>query len=181
VTQTFSVVADVGSALTAVIAVVIAYWSVQLTNRAMREQETHNRLSVKPIPFLALADYEQRLRAKVTNDGSGPLIIKKIQVRDGKTTKQDLISWMPSPPPTIYWTNFTSLLTDRAMRPGEGLILLQLDGDPEDQAFLRFRDACRHQLEKLTVTVEYTDVYDTVYAPYSRAMDWFARSKGTRS
>src|SRR5690349_8246791 len=72
-TDILSAIAAIASAVAAIVAVKIAHRSVELSDKTLTAQETHNRLSVKPIPFVALADYPHMLRVKIANYGSGPL------------------------------------------------------------------------------------------------------------
>ena len=183
-----SPLADLASAVTAAVALWIAYRSIRLNSRSVETQERslaaqeqHNRLSVKPVPFLAMADYEHLIRAKVINNGAGPLMVKSVRVIGAGKSETDVISWMPALPEGIFWTSFTSLLEDRGVLPGHELILINLEGDPDDPRFATFRDQCRHVLSELHVFVEYTDIYGTMFEPYQRKMNWFARDKGTRS
>jgi hypothetical protein len=174
-------VAAIASAIAAVIAVRVAYRSVELSDKALAAQEKHNRLALKPIPFVALADFEHQLRIKVVNDGAGPLVVRKITVSNDFGQKADVISWMPPLPPGLCWSSFSILRAGRAILPNNGVILLQLDGDPGDEAFVVFRNVCRRVLAGLTVQVEYTDIYEGDFEAFERSMDWFARTKGTRA
>lgn len=178
-----SAIAAAGSAIAAALAVAVAYWSVRLSSKTLSTQERHNHLTVRPIPFLGLADYDDMLRVKISNDGSGPLIIKEVSVKDSAgTSNSDVISWMPPLPDGMHWSQFTSHIVDRAFLPGSELILLQLEGDPEEERFSQFRRECRQTLARLTVQLRFTDVYENNFDPYSRTMDWFARdSQGADS
>jgi hypothetical protein len=168
-------VSSLANVAVAFLALVIAVISIFVSRAALRGQLHHNKLSVRPIPFIACADYTNCLRVKVTNNGVGPLVLKGISVSDGKTSKADLISWMPSLPPRLKWSNFTSAFSGRAFAPGEELILVELCGVETDADFTEFRHKCRRRLKNLTVTVEYTDVYGDTFDPCTRLLDWFDR------
>lgn len=173
-----SAIAAAGSAISAAVALVVAYWSVRLSSQALSSQERHNHLTVRPIPFVGLADFNYMTGVKVTNDGSGPLIIKCISVTDRTgASYPDVLSWMPPLPDGLHWSQFTSHIINRAVLPASELILLQLEGDPEEERFADFQKECRKVLAGLTVQFWYTDVYENIFAPYSREMNWFARER----
>ena len=161
-------------------ATLTALFSWRLGKKALELQDEHNKMTLKPIPAVALADYEGQLRVKFVNDGAGPFIIKSVQVCRFNEMKNDLISWMPEPPGDLYWSNFTSFFEKRAFLPNNEIILLDLQGDPDDSDFAEFRDRCRILLGKMRVILEYTDLYGKTYPKYLRELDWFERNKGTR-
>lgn len=175
-----SLYVDIATIVTGIAATVTAFVSLHLSRKALVVQETHNKLSMRPIPFLALADYENTLRVRFLNDGAGPFIVIKVEVFSGSICKNDLISWMDTPPKGLHWSNFTSLLKGRAVLPNNELFLLELKGDDQDPNFANFRDQCRDLLANLTVKLTYTDSYNTNFPTYERSLDWFAREKGTR-
>ena len=176
----FSTAADLASAMTGVVALWVAYKSIKISSKSLEIQERHNQLTLKPIPFVSLADYEDMIRVKFTNDGAGPFIIKRVSVCLGNDSKNDLISWMDSPPEGIFWSSFTSLFQERALLPNNDIILLELNGDSGDRNFIKFRDDCRRKMSRLRIILEYTDIYNCKFKPYHRSLDWFARDKGTR-
>src|SRR5690606_3006367 len=144
--------------------------SIIFAAKGLRTQRQHNRLSVKPIPFIACADYEDHLRVKVRNDGTGPLIVKSVNVQRGGSTEHDeLVSYMPNLPPGLHWANFSSGMV-RSIPAGGELVLLELKLDLSKLHHTNFRDQCRARLKPLTVAVDYTDVYESDFTPVSRAL-----------
>jgi hypothetical protein len=168
--------AATSSALLAFVAVIIAAISIIYTIRGLRLQRVHNRLSVVPVPFIALADYENLLRVKVRNDGIGPLIINSVTYeRDGFANEyEDLVSYMPSLPQGMSWSNFSSGYV-RSVRPGDEIFMLELEGQSENENFAKFRDECRRRLSNITLTIEYTDIYGTKAQVTKRNLNWFGR------
>jgi hypothetical protein len=171
--NTANAVAAVANVIIATVAVLIATLSIMVSWKALGHQVRHNKLSARPIPFLSLANYQDRLRVRIVNDGIGPLIIKRLTISDGDRSETDLISWMPALPAGRSWSTFMSRLENRSILPGTDLILLQLDGDVADETFAKFRDETRRVLQRLEGTIEYTDIYGDDFAPYLRKMDWF--------
>jgi hypothetical protein len=176
----WSSIIDIATLLTGAGATLTAYFSWKISRRALTVQDHHNRLTQRPYPFLALADYEEKLRVKFVNDGSGPFIIKRVRVCRGNECKNDLLAWMEAPPEGIFWKSYTSMFEGRALLPNNEIILLELEGKPSDINFVQFRDQCRERLRHLRVLLEYTDSYGQKYDLYTRDLEWFGRDKGTR-
>jgi len=168
--------ADFANVIVAVAAVIVAIASIRFTNRGIEQQREHNIISVKPIPFIALADYENLLRVKVRNDGIGPLIVKKVLVyRKGALPDfEELVSYMPSLPDGLAWKNFSSGYV-RSIPVGAELILLELEFDQTNPRYCAFRDQCREVLGRVEVRVKYTDVYNSDFADEVRFLDFFSR------
>lgn len=173
--DTANAIAAVASALVAAIAFVVSVAALCVAHSTLRHQRQHNRLSVTPIPEATVADYENSLRVKLRNHGSGPLIVVDLHVGDGSSTKRTLLDWMPDLPAGRYWTNYAGEICHRSILPGHEIPLIQLDGDPEDPEFADIRDACRLALSRLILKVEFTDVYGTDMKPYRKSLTWFTR------
>lgn len=142
---------------------------------SLRQQHRHNVLSIRPIPEVTVADYEDTLRIKIRNNGSGPMIIERMRVREGYAYNQTLIEMMPRNPDAIAWSHFSHALENRSLQVGSEIILLQLTGDLSNVEFRTFRDQCRARLKPLHVYVKYTDVYGTRLPEYTKSLEWFGR------
>lgn len=160
--------ATIATAFIALAAVFLSYRTVQL-------QQTHNVLSVKPLPHVAVADYEERLTVRIDNNGPGPLIVNSVEVENGSQTKDSVIDWMPDLPTGIYWDTFLGKVNARSVPPGGQIILLQLNGDPSEPRFMEARDMCRAILSELTVVIKYTDIYGSKISTYRTDLSWFGR------
>ncbi len=161
---------------------IIAFCAFALSIYSICSQRKHNRLSFMPIPYVAFADYTDLIRVKIRNDGNGPLIIKNVtftEINESLKRKDELYKLVPSPPPGLYWSDYSSGLK-RTIRPDAEVIFLCLRPDSENDRDVEFRDKLRGYLSKLSISVEYTDVYGTKLGPYSRSFDWFARHNHTR-
>jgi hypothetical protein len=173
VSNNLSVYADIASVVIAFLAFVVACVSIFVSRNPLHQQERHNVLSVKPIPFISFANYENLIRAKLINQGLGPLILKRIEVTDGKICANDVISFMPPLPAGLFWSTFTSAFENRAMLPGSEIIFLEFRCSFEE-AEIQFRDECRSILAKLTITCFYEDIYGHKGKPCSRSGEWFS-------
>lgn len=163
------------NALAAVCALFVSFLSILLTIRTLRLQRIHNFKSLTPIASILIGDYENELTVKVKNAGIGPLIIERFTASDGEEQKDDVISWMPPTPAGIYWTTFTTNQEGRCISPNHETVVLQLNGDPSDESFRLFRNEVRHALSRLTVAIEYKDIYDRRMPIKQRDLKWFAR------
>lgn len=167
--------ATVASAILAGAAVVISVVSLFVAHATLRHHRRHNVLSVKPIPAVTVADHEKSVRIKIRNHGSGPLIVKDLHVTDGSGTKESLIDWMPDLPDQLLWTDFAGPIKNRSVLPGSEIVLLEFTGDSTDRAFTKARDRVRSVLSRLTVVIQYTDIYDSRFDPHAHDLSWFGR------
>lgn len=170
-------VAAAASAISAALAVVMSALALYVSYITLKHQQKHNVLSVRPIPIVTVADFEGSIRVKVRNHGSGPLLIKRVQVRDDTNMKESLVEWMPELPSGLHWANFVGPVFDRSVLPGSEIMLIELNGEFED---LTFRSACgaiRDALAPLTVLVEYTDIYESTFKHYVKDLSWFGRHR----
>ncbi|MBU1690732.1 MAG: hypothetical protein KKD65_08335 [Gammaproteobacteria bacterium] len=168
--------ATVASAIIALAAFIISVVSLFVARATLKNQHSHNVLSVKPIPMVSVADYEDRLTVKILNNGSGPLIIKNVNVKKQSQARESLIAWMPSLPDGIYWATFVGPIENHSLLPGNEIKLLELTGDHSDSTFEKFRDESRAALCLLTVVVEYTDVYGSAFPEQEKSLSWFGRN-----
>jgi hypothetical protein len=167
--------ANSANALAAFLALVVSAISVGITIWAVKSQRLHNELSVRPLAEISVGDYEESLRVKLRNQGIGPMIVKAVTVSDGANVKPSLVDWMPDLPNGRPWTDFTEEIRDRALAPGSEIVLLELTEEKEEAEFAACRDMVREALSRLTVNVEYTNVYNTVMPPRRRELSWFGR------
>lgn len=163
------------SAAVAFFALIASVTSVAIAVWAVRSERKHSQLSVRPLAEVTLGDYENSLRVKLLNHGTGPMIVIAVTISDGKTTRPRLIDWMPELPGSRAWTNFSDEIRDRTVRPGGEIILLELSEYEGEEGFGECRDTARAALAPLTVNVEYTDIYDTIMQPRRKALKWFSR------
>ena len=167
--------ATAASVFVAGAAFVVSVVALYVAHATLKHQRRHNLLSVRPIPIVTVADYEDSLRIKIRNHGSGPLIVKNVQVADGTSVKESLVDWMPELPTGMAWTTFVGPVKSRSLLPGSEIALLELSGDSADAKFGRARDVVRSALSPLRVVVEYTDIYDSDFEPHTKGLSWFGR------
>jgi hypothetical protein len=162
-------IAAVASALTALIALFVSLWALHIQRR-------HNVLSIRPIPEVTVADYENSVRVKLRNNGSGPMIVEALEVFNGSDVKGSVIEWMPTLPQNRPWNHFSMALERRTIQPDGVVPLLELTEGEGEPLFSKCRDLARLELSKLRVVVHYTDIYASNLPPYKKSLAWFARN-----
>lgn len=172
---TANAVSSIASTVIAVCALFVSLVSLYVASATLRHQRRHNMLSVTPIPEVTVADFENSLRVKIRNHGSGPLLIRRVEVSDGSRIRESVIGWMPDLPPGMFWVTYAENLRGTSLLPGKEVVLVQLDGDEADPKYVRTRDDCRSVLRNLSVQVEFSDVYGTHMVPLVKKLDWFGR------
>jgi hypothetical protein len=163
------------SAAAAFLALFVSGFYVWISVWSARTQRKHNELSVRPLAEVTVADYENSLRIKLRNNGTGPMIITAVTISDGTTTKDCLIDWMPNLPGGRLWNNFTHALHHRTLQSGAEIVLLELTEHDGERNFSKCRDLVRKALAPLTVNVEYTDIYESLMRPCRKPLSWFGR------
>lgn len=164
------------SAAAAFLALIFSAISVWISVWSARTQRKHNQLSVRPLAEVTVADYENSLRVKLRNNGTGPMIIVAVTVSDGSNAKECLIDWMPDLPSDRPWNTFTHALRHRTLQAGAEIILLELTKHDGERNFSKCRNSIRRALAPLTVNVEYTDIYESVMRPCRKSLSWFGRN-----
>lgn len=158
----------VASTIIALASFSVAIWQGRLSRR-------HNILSVKPIPEITSANYENSLSVTLRNNGSGPLIIKSLTVKKGNSIKDSIIAWMRPLPNDRAWNTYSTNFINRSLLPGQTSILLELtqrESEP-NSIFKVFSTQCREDLYELSCNIEYTDVYKTTFKIYTKELEWF--------
>jgi hypothetical protein len=165
------------SAAAAFLALLVSVISVVISIWAARVQRRHNQLSVRPLAEVTVADYENSLRVKLRNNGSGPMIVKDVLINNGDRELRSLVEWMPPLPHGRYWTTFSHALVNRTLLPGAELVMLELTQYENEINFAECRNIVRDALAPLVVRVQYSDIYNDPMPQHQKALDWFGRKK----
>lgn len=167
-------IAAVASAIAASLALFVSVVSVFISVRTLKHQQRHNVLSVRPLPEVTVADYEDSLRVKLRNNGSGPMIVQSLTIANGEKNYEAIIDCMPDLHGRA-WTHFSHALQNRTLLPGSEIVLLELTARMSEPSFSVTRDRVRKALAPLTVSVRYTDVYDSKFPSHNKNLSWFGR------
>jgi hypothetical protein len=191
------IITSIGTIFAVIISIFSWRSNIKEKQREIEHKIQHDRLSVKPICAIVFENRKNLIAVYILNDGIGPLMIKRVSIsdKDGKiayivngkieflhnndkeasnTNEKRLAKLFEFIPDTIghkWILKFRGELTDRAIRIGGKIILLQLD--PINKSI----DAkVRSMIKDLTVTVEYTDIYNTDFLPKSRQLSFLNES-----
>ena len=165
--------------ITAIATTSLAVASFLVAAFSLWTQRSHNRRSVCPVAEILFGDYEGSLFIKLANSGVGPLTVVSVSVEDGVNKKGNVIDWMPG---SIEYTDFVSVVSGRSIRPGSELVLLMLSERNNGDGFAERRDQCRAILNRLTIKVNYKDIYGktrlSCCRPFraERSCEWFGRN-----
>lgn len=170
-----SALAAAAGVFIAALAFVISVISLYVSIKTLKHQQEHNKLSVKPIPEISLASYENSLRVKLRNNGSGPLLIKDFFVEKNGEKKATVFAWIGSLPNKRLLTHYATDIDGRSILPSKAIPLLELTQKESEKDFAIPRDFCRKRLKDLVCFVNYSDVYGTEFEPFSRDLTKFGR------
>jgi hypothetical protein len=173
--RTLEAHAGLAGVVVSLLALLVSCAAIILAAVSMHLQREHNYKSLTPIATISIGDYEDNIFVSVENTGIGPLIVTSLRVTDGKTTKNDIISWMPDLPQGMVWDDFHTNLPASCVPAGSTVKLMELSGDPDDLQFAKARDNSRRVLQQLDVIVEYKDIYERPMPSAERTLSWFGR------
>ena len=163
--------------LVATCAVIISVISLVATIFYSKKAQEHNVKSVLPIPYVDRSDFENLIRIRIFNKGTGPLIIKKIVALLPNGTTGHLIELIPDPPLDYTFNNFSKFSEDdwRTVPPGQSNDILICEFDVEDKVHSEFRKELRLFLKDVKLICDYTDVYHSTFKPYQAHCKWYGR------
>lgn len=170
-------IAAIGSAALAAVAIILSLISLYVSHAALRHQREHNRLSVRPLAYVTIGDYENQLFVELRNNGTGPMIVNSIAVVGAQDPSAPLINAMPQLDPKVNWTNFVEDCAGRSVPPGGELVLLDLSSgsSSSQEQFVLSRDRVRLALGNLEVRAEYSDIYGSKLPVAIRSLKFFHR------
>ena len=167
---------DMANAIAAVASALVALIALFVSLYALHIQRRHNILSIRPIPEVTVADFENSLRVKLRNNGPGPMTIVSFKVFKGNEVKDSVIEWMPTLPPNRPWNHFAMALEQSTIQSNGVVPLVELTAGEDETNFPNWRDLTRAELSKLRVVVYYTDIYESNLSPYEKSLIWFRRN-----
>jgi hypothetical protein len=159
----------------AFLAFITSVLSVIFTWRTLRHQRRHNRMSVLPIPYITVGDYDNTVYVKIRNTGTGPLIINSLSVLGGQFPSEPLEKNMPQLEAGVDWTDHSGPSNGRSIAVGGEMILIELYSSDVGENFRKSRDLIRDALGNLSLSLNYSDVYGSKFVECSRDLKWFHR------
>ena len=143
------------------IAAIIAVLALYVSLGQLRAQQTHNRLSVKPIPVVSTINLVQAVKISVRNIGAGPCFISNMQVARGVEVKKSVYDWMPRRPEDVKWDRYYPSADGTVIAPSEELILISYTNRWKNENSSSFLSDVKVALDGLAISFDYTDIYDS--------------------
>jgi hypothetical protein len=171
--EIFGQPAESVNALAAVTAVALSLVAFGLAVWTAFVQRQHNRLSVRPLAQVLVRDLDGHIQVKLCNNGTGPLIIKKLRVH--KPSYKPVDSLIAAMPEEGVWRFFIGNADGRSIRPGAWINMLDLRYG-SSPAEVDFAQAVRASLQHLTIHVKYCDIYRKTMPVYRKSLEWFGRT-----
>jgi len=175
--ETANSIATIASAIIAAAAIILSIISIAVALFTLKNQKQHNKLSVRPLAYVMIGDYDGHIFVKIRNHGTGPLILKSVKIIGAKNPNLPLINSMPPLEPGIAWKNFVEDCTDRSVPVGGEIDLVDLtfhDNFPKAE-FEKSSLKVRKALGRLEIQVNYTDIYGSALTPAQRNLKFFHR------
>jgi hypothetical protein len=170
---------DLVIGITAIAAVLISVFSLIVTVSSIYFQNRHNRISVMPIGFISISDYEDFSKVQLCNYGVGPMMIKRLTVMkigSIEVLESALINCVTDLPDHYVWRDFVENIDGRVVPANGQIVLLHYQVTESDLVSEKIRDQIRKDLAELSITVEYTDVYGRKMVNAYRSLKWFGRN-----
>ncbi len=157
--------------------VVLTYITISLN----RIEDTRNQWTLqelaRPRGQIVCGDYENLIEVKLKNCGLGPLIVKEIHIKkiDGSISN-NLINEMPPLLGGLHWTDFVIDAVDYAIPKDSEINLIKIEHNPSDYNFNIYKQQVREALSKITIEVEYMDMYNREMPKTIRKLTFFGRT-----
>jgi hypothetical protein len=164
--------AAVASVTIAGLALVIAFASIIIGRSTLKNQIRHDKLSVKPVPFVALSK-ERGISAEIQNHGFGPFRINEFRiVRDGAELG-NIVEILPEHPPQDVEVIFTTGMFERTIAANQSVTLFSVTIGRSHEA-LSYLNQCKMNLQNAELIIGYTDIYDDRFDPHRKSFDWLS-------
>lgn len=144
----------------ALCALFVSITSIAIGFFELHSQQKHNRLSVRPIGKIGLRTVEDKIEIEIRNDGTGPMLCSNIKIYEYALDEMDnLRDAIPILQERPEWVEINTG-TQFAIGAGERKILLRISADHVSPEYYRYCDRILDSLEKITMEIEYHDIYD---------------------
>ncbi|MES2441225.1 MAG: hypothetical protein V4574_00215 [Pseudomonadota bacterium] len=154
------------------VALLVAFLSIVLSWWSLRNQDRHNRFSVRPIPFLHLRTQGRFIQVELVNDGPGLYQIKEYILDMPNRIDHNIFANLPRPVSSVEIYTTTGL-KDRTIPPRGGFNILKIVAKNESGEAENYLNECLNIIGGMTITIEYTDVYKGKFKNYVKSLDWF--------
>lgn len=144
------------------IPIIIAFAGILLTAYIASLQRKHNILSLRPLGYIILRNYEDEIGVRIVNYGVGPMTVIRLQVEDKeKETTKTLIEYISKKIHNVTWTDFVEEVIKRPLGQNNEIVLFSFryNDNYSKNDFIRIREELRSILKDLKITVTYEDLY----------------------
>lgn len=161
------------------LALVTSVCSIIVAVSALKHQQRHDILSVKPICEITGDPYEDHLSVEICNYGSGPMVIRELKAYSAATdSAPTLYDCMQEVAPPLCISHWSINLEKRCIPAGSKLTLIRIehsDGESAESSpsLRKAMEACQRDLATTTISVVYEDIYGNVMPTYSRKLSVF--------
>lgn len=137
----------------AIVAILISIYSIYIQRR-------HNTLTYKPIPVVVKYNYTNHISVKIWNKGTGPLIIKSVNIDDSK----NLIDVLPKKVRRFKFVEYINDFRDRTISPNSNLNMIEFkirnNHKQEEASYAKALTLIKKQLDKKVIKIVYFDIYN---------------------
>ena len=164
--------------ITLLVTVYIANVANRLEEQSLRSEANKLKENARPVAQIFGSDYENKVAIVVKNIGIGPFEVNSFKIWHADhpdTTVQDLVDLMPALPDGLVWRDFNINGIPPFVYQQSEVVLLKLEGDPNDQTFRNFRDEVRERLRHIFIELKYSDIYGNPKPDECRRLTLFDR------
>jgi hypothetical protein len=164
-------IAAVISAILAFVALIIAALSIYLAWRTLHNQVKHNKLSVRPVPFIALSKRDG-FSVQLENHGFGPLKIDLFEIIRSGSVLQNITSIIPEGPPVGVTVSFTTGMFERTIPANEHVEIMNVVIISANHDAISYMGQCKINLCDTKIRIGYSDMYGERFGVYEKDLSW---------
>jgi hypothetical protein len=167
--------AAVGNAVVAALALVVAGLSIYFTAMGLSLQRKHNRLSVRPIPFIALSQHDG-IAIVLENHGLGPFKIDLFEIARSGVVLKNIVEILPENPPVGVTVTYTTGMWARTLPTTEKIEIVRVLITHVSDESIDYLNQCRSNLEDTEIKIGYSDMYNDAFEQYQKDLDWLCKN-----
>jgi len=156
--------------IVAALALLVSVLSFGLSFMQVLIQRIHNKKTVTPIGQIDLGDLPEIIYVYVSNNGTGPLILKKLTFHKGGKYYFDIVDCLDLDKKAYNHVTINNEVS-KAILPAKHFTVFELSYDTHSEDF---KTSLRKKIAEISMEAEYRDVYGTKYK-VKRDFGWFTR------
>ena len=169
--------AEILAAFAASFSAFAATVSAGLAFFALRGQNRHQRMSVRPSLKVSVSNYENHLAVALKNEGLGPAVIRQLRCQSSNHTEatDNLIDLLPDI--DRVWTTFMQVAPGSVIAAQDEAVLIAIDLNPNSETDRLLIETLRVALGQIEISCSYTDFYGSKLPSAKRALTYFTTFK----